>query len=114
MSTPASEVPLKPQPSASEVSVEDEDQGGPKFTDDFFSALKKADYECVIRPQDASAGKLDQDEVARLVCGGAVFFAALLLIFWPPAGISRDLTVGAGIPMITTAATIAVGKGGKK
>ena len=77
----------------------------------FLAAIKAAEYECVIRPADASAGKLDQDEMARLVVAGLVFLAAMLLIFRPVEGISRDLTIGAGIPMITTAATIAVGKG---
>lgn len=71
--------------------------------------IKNSGYEVFIRPADGSAGVLDQDEWARLGIGGFVLAAALALIFIAIPGTNRDLLVGAGIPMITTAATIATG-----
>lgn len=72
-------------------------------------SFKDAGYEVLVRPADASAGKLDQDEIARISIGGCVLAAALALIFVAIPGTNRDLLIGAGIPMITTAATIATG-----
>lgn len=100
-------LPLKSQP----VAKQPDDDDDVPLNLNFLTAIKRANHECVIRPVDASAGKLDQDEMARMVVAGCVFLAALLLIFRPIEGMSRDLTVGAGIPMISTAAAIAIGKG---
>ena len=77
-------------------------------------ALKKAGYDVSISPADGSAGVLDQDEWARIGIGATVLAAALALIFIPIPGTNRDLMIGAGIPMIATAATIASGGKVKK
>ena len=77
-------------------------------------ALKESGYDVVISPADGSAGKLDADEIARIGIGASVLAAALSLIFLPIGGVSRELVVGAGIPMITTAAAIATGQKAKK
>ena len=72
-------------------------------------AFSDAGYDVLISPSDASAGKLDQDEITRLGVGISVILTALALIFIPIQGTNRDLLIGAGIPMITTGATIAIG-----
>lgn len=77
-------------------------------------SIKEAGYDAHITPTDGSAGKIDGDEWARICVGASVLAAALSLIFLPINGVSRELVVGAGIPMITTAATIATGQKGKK
>ena len=72
--------------------------------------IASAGYDVTISPADGSAGKIDGDEWARIGVGASVLTAAMCLIFLPIDGVSRELVVGAGIPMITTAATIATGQ----
>ena len=76
--------------------------------------IASAGYDVTISPADGSAGKIDGDEWARIGVGASVLTAAMCLIFLPIDGVSRELVVGAGIPMITTAATIATGSKPKK
>ena len=79
---------------------------------DLLRGVKEAGFDLTITPGDASAGKLDQDELLRAGAGLALFVAALILLLAPIRGVDRQLVVGAAIPMFGTAAATAIGTRG--
>ena len=69
--------------------------------------LKEAGYEATITPSDGSAGVLDEDEKRNLVVGGVMAAIAVALL---TVGVIKndDFFKGAGLPLITSGAAIAV------
>ena len=69
--------------------------------------LKQAGYEAVITPADASAGVLDEDEKRNIWVGAATALIAVALLV---VGVDRgdDFLKGAGLPLISSGAAIAV------
>lgn len=76
---------------------------------EFLKTCSESNYDVVISPSDASAGKLDGDEKVRVAAGAIGIFTGLLLVFIGAHGLDRQFTAGAGLAMIPTSVTLMAG-----
>ena len=69
--------------------------------------LRAAGYDVTVTPSDGSAGVLDEDEKRNLLVGGVMAVVAVVLLC---VGVVRDneFLTGAGLPLISSAAAVAV------
>ena len=82
------------------------------------TAVRQSGHELCIRPIDGSAGRIDGDEwaaiwVAVMTCVSAMIMITVAIRL-PTDDPTRPVLMGAGIPMITGAAGIALGRRAKK
>lgn len=74
---------------------------------------KETEMDVIIRPADASAGRLDGDEKVRVLAGLGMAIAGLALVLLPLGSANQDLITGSGLAMIPGGFALAGGAGKK-